>query len=138
MQICSESRTSREFFPAVNIQLVSGQEIRSEQRAQPASETKASGGWLWTLEDAVGMELSLASEVETVFVECDKENGKAYRVITIINPRDPDVRAKVYKREQAVMDAFRGIEFSFRVISRMNRNLTDIIDRVGRLAYQRR
>ena len=84
------------------------------------------------------MEFSFVPEVENVFVECDKDTGKAYRVITIINERDPDVRVKVYKTEQRVMDAFRGIEFSFRVISRMNRNLSDVIDKVGRLAYQRR
>ncbi len=138
MQLCAANSDLREIFPGGVFQLVSGQEVRSKQEVQPAWKTRASNGWLRILEDAVGMEFSLLPEVESVFVECDKENGKAYRVISIINARDPDVRAKVYKREQAVMDAFRGIEFSFRVISRMNRNLSDVIDKVGRLAYQKR
>jgi hypothetical protein len=138
MQLCAANSDNRGIFPAGGVQLVSGQPVRSQQQTQLAWKTRASSGWLRILEDAVGMEFSLVPEVESVFVDCDKENGKAFRVISIINARDPDVRAKVYKREQAVMDAFRGIDFSFRVISRMNRNLSDVIDKVGRLAYQKR
>ncbi|SRR6266700_468405 len=137
MQLCSENIANGKVIPNV-FQLVGGQEVRSQQKTQPTWKARATNGWLRTLEDAVGMEFSFVPEVENVFVECDKDTGKAYRVITIINERDPDVRVKVYKTEQRVMDAFRGIEFSFRVISRMNRNLSDVIDKVGRLAYQRR
>lgn len=76
-------------------------------------------------------------EVEKVFVEWDRESGQAYHVITVINLRDPEVRAKVYAREQAIMDAFHNVDFSFRVISRMNRNLSEAVDNVGNLAYER-
>ena len=76
-------------------------------------------------------------EVESVFVKSDGENGKSYTVFTIINERDPAIRAKVYAREEAIMDAAKGIDFSFRVVSRMNRNLEDMIDNVGILAYKR-
>lgn len=83
------------------------------------------------------MELSLVPEVETVFVRSDNENGKGYTVIAVINHRDPGIRAKVYAREQAIMDSARGIDFNFRVVSRMNRDLRDVIESAGTLAYQR-
>src|ERR1700682_1695055 len=103
MQLCAANDENREIFPG-SLQLLSGQEVRSQQKVQPAWK-KSCSSWLRILEDAVGMELSLVPEIESVFVECDKENGKAYRVISVINARDPAVRARVYNREQAVMDA---------------------------------
>jgi hypothetical protein len=90
-----------------------------------------------SFEAYVGMELSLVHEVESVFVISDSESGKGYTVITVINDRDPEIRARVYAREQALMDEAKGINFNFRVISRMNRNLSDILDKAGRLAFQR-
>lgn len=85
----------------------------------------------------LGMELSLVDQVEAVFVKSDSESGKGYSVITVINDRDPDVRARIYSREQAIMDEGRGIDFSFRVISRMNRDLSSLIDNVGKIVFKR-
>jgi hypothetical protein len=92
---------------------------------------------LYSFEHYVGMELSMVPEVESVFVEWDKENGKAYHVVSIINARDPEARAKVYRREQAIMDEFPAVDFNFRVIARMNRKLSEVVNQVGKLAFQR-
>ncbi len=94
-------------------------------------------GMLRNIEDYVGMELSLVPKVETVFVSTDSDDGKEYTVISVINERDPEVRAQVYAREKAIMDLAPGIAFNFRVISRMNRKLADVIDSAGKLAFQR-
>jgi hypothetical protein len=136
MQLCAANDESTNLFASVFWQLTSG-ESRHEQRTVQAVWKKASNKRLLTLAAAVGKELSRIAEIETVFLECDQESGKAYRVVSIINARDPNVRAQVYKQEQAVMDAFPGVDFSFRVISRANRNLSDVVDGVGRLVYQR-
>ena len=92
---------------------------------------------LFSFEYYVGMELSMVTEVEAVFVEWDKENGKAYHVISIINTRDPEARAKVYRREQAIMDEYPTVDFSFRVIPRMDRKLSETVNQVGKLAFKR-
>jgi hypothetical protein len=139
MQLCATNSDNHPIFAAISFQLVSSErEVRSQQKNLYASKERPIDGWLRTVEAAIGIEFSMVPEVENVFVQSDKDNGKAYRVITIINERDPDVRAKVYRSEQRVMDAFKGIEFSFRVIARANRNLPEVIDSVGRLAYQKR
>ena len=88
-------------------------------------------------EQYIANELSMVSEVESVFVECDGDPGKGYSVITVINERDPNIREKIYAREQVIMDEFPKIDFSFSVISRMNRPLADIITPVGNPAFQR-
>lgn len=84
----------------------------------------------------IGLELSLVPEVETVFVELVPKR-KMVRVITIINERDPAIRERVYKREQFVIDAFPNLDFTFRVIARMNRDLSEVVERIGDIAYQR-
>jgi hypothetical protein len=76
--------------------------------------------------------------VESVFVKSDTETGKGYTVITVINDRNPDVRALIYARERAIMDTAGGIDFSFRVISRMNRDLSNLIENPGKLAFLRK
>jgi hypothetical protein len=138
MQLCATNDESFNLVAGVFLQLVSGQaDFRHEQRTVQPICKKASSERLITLAAAVGKELSRVPEIENVFLECDQENGKAYRVVTIINARDPNIRAKVYEKEQAVMDAFPGVDFSFRVIARANRNLSEVIDGVGRLVYHR-
>jgi hypothetical protein len=100
-------------------------------------DVEPSSRFLRSFDSFIGMELSIVPEVESVFVKSDNENGKGYTVLTVIDERDPTIRAKIYAREEAIMDAALGIDFSFRVVSRMGRDLRDVIDDAGKLAYQR-
>jgi hypothetical protein len=85
----------------------------------------------------IALEYSSCKEVECVCVDHPEERGNEYSVITIVNERDPELRQMIYLRERAVMDAFPEFDFNFRIISRMNRNLSDVINAVGKVAYQR-
>ena len=136
MQLCATNRDSGK-YRADCIQVGIG---------ETHSSFKTDRQWLlvgqnrlaaFSFETYIGMEFSLVPEVETVFVTPDSDAGKAYNVITVVNDRNSDVRAKVYAREQAIMDEARGIEFSFRVLSRMNRNLSELINTAGKIAFQR-
>lgn len=91
---------------------------------------------LFSPEAFIGLELSLVREVERVFVDRDK-NGKEFRVIEVVKDRDPDVRAKVYAREQAIIDAYPNLDFDFHIVARMNRDLRDVLSGIGKLTFER-
>jgi len=84
----------------------------------------------------IGLELCLVPEVESVFVDREK-SGKQVRITVVVDKRDPAVRAKVYAREQAIIDEYPNLEFDFHVVSRMGRDLKDITDTIGKLAFSR-
>jgi hypothetical protein len=81
-------------------------------------------------EDLIRLEMSFVPEVESVFVEPAPRRG-GFHVFTIVNERDPDVRARIYRREQAIMDEYKNMEFDFRIIARRNRDLKDIVSGLG-------
>jgi len=83
----------------------------------------------------IGLELSLVPEVESVFVE--RGNGKELRVLSIVNERDPAIRATIYAREQAIIHAYPDLVFDFNIIARRNRDLKDVVTEAGKLAFQR-
>jgi len=86
--------------------------------------------------DLIRLEMSLVPEVESVFVEpAPRKDG--YHVFTIVNERNPDVRAKIYGREQAIMDEYKNLGFDFRIIARRNRDLADIITGLGAPVFTR-
>ncbi len=91
---------------------------------------------LLSAEMFIGLELSIVPEVERVFVD-RAANGKELRVMVIVNERDPALRSKVYEREQEIIDAHPQLDFDFCVHARMNRNLKDVVDGIGKLAYKR-
>jgi hypothetical protein len=81
-------------------------------------------------EDLVRLEMSFVSEVESVFVEpAPRRTG--FHVFTVVNERDPSVRAKIYAREQEIMDECKGTDFDFRIIARRNRDLKDVLTGLG-------
>lgn len=84
----------------------------------------------------IGLELSLVSEVECVYVE-RIGNRKDLRVMIIVNERDPKVRARVYAREQEIIEAHPHLDFDFYLHARMDRNLEDVVDGIGVLAFKR-
>jgi len=91
---------------------------------------------LMNIEDFVGLELSLIPQVERVFVTRE-ENGRGFKVLTVVNERDPDLRARIYAREQAVIDAWSNFDFDFHITARMNRKPEEITSSAGKLAYLR-
>jgi len=90
-----------------------------------------------TIESNIGFELSLVPEVECVTVR-RQEDGKGLRVLTIINDKSPEIRSKIYKREQAIIDAYPMFEFDFHIMSRMGRSLDDLIRGTGEVVFQKR
>src|SRR5437868_5334861 len=54
-------------------------------------------------EALIGLEMSFVPQVESVFVEPAPRKA-GFHVFTIVNDRDPKVRAQIYQREQAIMD----------------------------------
>jgi len=84
----------------------------------------------------IGLELSLVPQVEKVFVEC-LDQGKEFRVLTVVNDRDAAVRSQIYRREQAVMGEFKYSDFDFQIIERQGRCLAEMLNPAGELAYKR-
>lgn len=139
MQIHATSRDNRDTLPAVFSQLGTGEShssFRTDRQVWFLADSRSK--FVFSFETFIGMELSLVPQVEAVFVQCDRENGREYTVASIINERDPSIRSQIYARERAIMDEAPTIDFSFRVISRMNRDLSQLVDTVGRLVFQRR
>lgn len=100
---------------------------------------------LWTNRDAkllmnpetfVGLELSLVPQVEAVYV-IRVGSAKELKVTSVTNERDADVRSKVYAREQAIIDAYPNLNFDFNVIARRNRDLDEVFNQTGILAFKR-
>ena len=137
MQICATNGDTSLVSPSVFELLQSGDTRSSHKTDRIWLGIRSQSRLLMSFEAFVGMELSMVPEVESVFVEWDKENGKAYHVFTVINARDRNARARVYEREQAIMDEFPTFDFNFRVIQRMDRDLDQVIEKVGKLAFQR-
>lgn len=90
---------------------------------------------IFSVETCARIELSLVPEVEAVFIERDAEGE--FRIISVVNERDAAVRERVYAREEAIMEAYPGLKFDFHVIARMNRSLSDVISKAGKLAFWR-
>lgn len=87
-------------------------------------------------EDLVRLQMSSVAEVESVFVERAPRRA-GFHVFTVVNERNPQVRAKIYEREQAIMDEYKNLEFDFRIIARRNRDLKDIITDLGAPIFAR-
>ena len=87
-------------------------------------------------EDLIRLEMAFISEVESVFVE--HSNGETeFRVFTVVNKRDADVRARIYRREQAIIDACKNLDFEFQIIARRDRDLKDVISGLGEPIFVR-
>jgi hypothetical protein len=81
-------------------------------------------------QDLICAEMAVVPQVESVFVEsAPRRDG--FHVFTIVNERDPEVRTQIYRREQAIMDAYKNLEFDFRIIARRNRDLKDVVTGLG-------
>jgi hypothetical protein len=87
--------------------------------------------WAYDVNAFIGHELTLVPEVENVFVSEEDNEGKVLRVTVVVDARDPDVRAAIYKREQAIMDELKNLDFDFHIIAREGRPLDVLITDAG-------
>jgi hypothetical protein len=102
----------------------------SQLRSQPYTKFRINP------EELIRLEMSFVDDVESVFVEpAPRRTG--FHVFTVVNERNPDVRAQIYKREQAIMDDFKNLEFDFRIIARRDRDLKDIVTGLGEPIFSR-
>ncbi len=90
---------------------------------------------IFSVETCARIELSLVPEIERVFFE--REGDNEFRIISVVNKRDAAIREKVYVGEEAIMQAYPGLNFDFHVIARMDRKIEDVITKAGKLAFER-
>lgn len=90
---------------------------------------------VFSIETFIRFELSLVREVEKIFI--DRESDDEFRVISVVNERDAQIRERVYAREQEIMDTYPRLTFDFHVLARMNRNLDALITKAGKLIFER-
>jgi len=90
---------------------------------------------VFSVETFARIELSLVLEVERVFFE--HEGACEFRIISVVNKRDPEIREKVYAREEEIMRAFPGLNFDFHVVARMDRRIEDVLTKAGKLVFER-
>jgi hypothetical protein len=79
----------------------------------------------------IGYEMALVTQVENVFVHKEDELGKILRVTVVVDKRDSDVREAIFRREQAVMDEMKSVDFDFHIIAREGRPLELLISEDG-------
>ncbi len=140
MQLSGTNCENHTVPASIFAQLNSGQNVPSLLRqiktGPPKFSARDNAKLLMTIEAFIGYELFFVPEVERVFVERE-EDGREFRVITVINERDPNVRAKVYEREKAIIEAHRHLYFDFHITARMNRDLKDVVYGVGKRIFGR-
>lgn len=86
------------------------------------------------LNEFIAFELSLVSEVEYVYTAL---RNNVFYVWVVINQFEREVRERIYEREKAVIDEFSMFEFDFYIISRMERNVQELISESIDLTYER-
>jgi hypothetical protein len=79
----------------------------------------------------IGYEMKLVSQVEQVFISKEDDEGKLLRVTIVVDERDAEVRAQIYRREQAVMDELKNLDFNFHILAREGRPLQSLITDEG-------
>ncbi len=118
-----------EVFESTNI--IGGEAITPRQQVRNDSSTM-----LLSPEIFIGLELSIVPEVEQVYVD-RIEDGKIMRVMVMVSERDPEVRRRIYVREEEIIDAHPDFEFDFYVHPLMGRPAAEVVDGIGKPAYKR-
>lgn len=86
-------------------------------------------------DDNVWLELSLVSAVEKVYVWVEED---LYKVVTVVNDNDPQLREQIYDRELAVIEGLPDYKFDFHVLPRMGHELSELVDYADKPAYRKR
>ena len=88
-----------------------------------------------SLRELIAFEFSLVRDVQYVFTAF-RENHVFYAWV-VVDRFEEDVRNQIYNRQEAVIDEFPELEFDFYIISRMGRDIGDLIDTSAQLTYQK-
>jgi hypothetical protein len=91
---------------------------------------------LINITDFIGLEISLVPQVEQVFVSHNRASLE-YRVLTIVNERDADLRKSIYARERVILEEYPHLNFDFHIVARRNRDLNNIVTPSGTLVFKR-
>jgi hypothetical protein len=136
--LCPSTNNSADLVPSVVASIMNDQSapVRKELRNDSQLVSHSNSKLVMNSRLFIGLELSLVPEVEKVFVQC-VDNGKEFRVLTVVNERDPNVRGSIYKREQAIMQELSCADFDFQIIARQNRCMAEIMNPTGELAFKR-
>jgi hypothetical protein len=138
MQLCPITNNSADFVLDASVCLNTPTPGEAQKRLRNDSQLRSQSYTKFSInpEELIRLEMSFVADVESVFVEPAPRRA-GFHVFTIVNERNPDVRAKIYKREQAIMDEFKNLEFDFRIIARRNRDLRDIVTGLGEPVFTR-
>ncbi len=135
--LCPSTNNSADLVPSVVASLSNDQSaVRKELRNDSQLMSHSNSKLVMNSRLFIGLELSLVPQVEKVFVQC-LDDGKEFRVLTVVNERDPGVRLSIYKREQAIMQDLTYADFDFQIIARQNRCMTEIMNPAGELSFKR-
>ena len=77
-------------------------------------------------EDFIWLEMSMVPQVESVFVDL---HGNSFRVTTVVNDRDPELRRRIFARERAIIDELANYNFEFDILTRMGRELGELVSK---------
>ncbi len=141
--ICEYTNRDTQFelsgmFPLAGPEWVSEKKILTYQVPKKKLETKVAKIEI-DPESFIKLELSYVREVEEVFVTHVSQDGnkKLLRVLVVINERNPEVQARIYPLELAVMDEYPQLRFDFHILSRMNRELKEVLNCAGKNVFKR-
>lgn len=123
-----------------NIQAATAIQLLSDKRAamievKTGPQIKFLNNMIFSVETCIQLELSLEKEIEAVYI--DRESDGNYKVISVVNERNPEIRDRVYQREEAIMEAYPTMRFDFHVLARMNRKLEDVITKANKVIFER-
>jgi len=110
---------------------------QANKSVENSSQFKGTPHYVFNPRVIIAMELSFVPEVDSVFVACEQQ-GKAFRVMTIVNELDDAVESKIYEREEAIMDTIQSADFEFRIFARHNRALADVMTDGGQPVFSRK
>lgn len=114
---------------------LTGADGRFKAKTTQSNSATSSNKPVFGVETCTRIELSLVPEIERVLFE--KEGNNEFRVISVVNKRDADIREKIYAREEEIMEAFPGLNFDFHVLARMDRKMEDVVSKAGKVIFER-
>jgi hypothetical protein len=86
------------------------------------------------LNEFVALELSLVPEVEYVFTAF---RNNAFYIWVVTELFERETREHIYEREKAIIDQFTMFEFDFYIVSRLGRQVRDLISESVELVFDR-
>ncbi len=120
-----------------NLSLRSGEEKRIFVPSSSYLKSVMTKALVPTVQHFIALMISDVLQVENVFTMVD-DGAKTMYVYTVIDDFDAATRAKIYEREQRIIDEFGMFDFDFHIVSRMGAPLSECVNEPSiELTYQR-